>query len=295
MKLMQTVVLACLLLAACTGAQPSTPAIWRISDANNSLYLLASFHALKASDYPLSQAVNDAYEDAELLVFEIAPEQLQATELAKLMQQAALLPAHQTLQALLSDKTWQDLMRWQAANRAISVDALQRLKPWYVALMISNAQSQAQGFQPALGLDQHFMQQAKLAAKPSIGLERIQQQIALFDTMNVLVQQELLQEALVTVSQQKNNDLEQLRLLWKKGNSAELEKITLAKMRKEYPSLYQSINVERNQAWLPKLQELLDNESKKNVLVIVGTLHLLGPDGLVQQLQARGYHVERLK
>lgn len=282
-------------IAACASAKPSTPALWRVSDADNSLYLLGSFHALKPGDYPLSQTVTDAYADAELLVFEIAPEQLQSPDLETQMLQAATLPANQSLQGMLPEKTWLSLLQWQKLNPDKPLASLQRLKPWYAALIIANTQSKSQGFEPALGLDQHFMSQAKSVRKPSIGLEQMQQQIALFNSMKPAAQLELLQEALQDSGKPRNSELEQLRVLWKAGDARELEKITVTKMKKEYPELYRSINVERNQAWLPQLRRLLDEERENDAMVVVGALHLLGPDGLVQQLQAKGYKVERLK
>lgn len=287
---------ACMaVIAACASAKPSSPAIWRVSDADNSLYLMGSFHALKPSDYPLSKAVNDAYADAELLAFEIAPEQLQSPELVRAMQQSAMLPATQSLQGMLPEDTWQDLLRWQRKNPDTPLASLQRLKPWYAALIIANTQSQAQGFEPELGLDRHFMNKAKTVRKPSIGLEQMQDQIALLNGMKPAAQLQLLQEALGASGNPRNAELERLRALWVSGDAEELEEITVTKMRREYPDLYQSINVARNQAWLPQLRRLLDDEREADVMVVVGALHLLGPDGLVRQLQANGYKVERLK
>jgi uncharacterized protein YbaP (TraB family) len=39
---------------------------------------------------------------------------------------------------------------------------------------------------------------------------------------------------------------------------------------------------------------MLDAGDADDTLVVVGTMHLLGPDGLVSQLRAKGYRVERL-
>jgi uncharacterized protein YbaP (TraB family) len=66
-------------------------------------------------------------------------------------------------------------------------------------------------------------------------------------------------------------------------------------MRREYPELYQSVNVDRNYAWLPQVQAMLDDEVSDDTMVVVGALHLLGDDGLVHLLREKGYRVERLK
>lgn len=284
--------LAC--LTACASAKPSSPVLWRVSDADNSLYLLGSFHALKPSDYPLSKAVNDAYADAELLVFEMAPEQLQSPKLPARIAQVAVLPAGNNLQSLLPDKTWLKLVEWSKQNPAFPIASMQRFKPWFVAMTVMNAQARSQGFEADKGLDQHIMNQATEAKKPSLGLETAEQQIALFDSMKMPAQIQLLNEALFDASSSKK-ELEQLHQLWKSGEVNDFEKQTVTKMRREYPDLYQSINVARNRAWLPQLQRLLDTAHEQDALVVVGALHLLGPDGLVQQLQAKGYTVEQLK
>jgi uncharacterized protein YbaP (TraB family) len=162
-------------------------------------------------------------------------------------------------------------------------------------LIISNSQSQSQGFKPEQGVDQHFMGQAQASniKKPSIGLEQAHQQIGLFDGMSMKTQVELLQESLQPAVTQKD-ELNKLHELWKVGDVPGMEKIVVHKMRQEYPELYKRINVERNNAWLPKLQNLLDKNSEQDVLVVVGALHLIGPDGLVRKLQAKGYKLERL-
>jgi uncharacterized protein YbaP (TraB family) len=40
---------------------------------------------------------------------------------------------------------------------------------------------------------------------------------------------------------------------------------------------------------------MLDDEASEDTMVVVGALHLLGDDGLVQLLRKKGYRVERLK
>ena len=75
--------------ASTTTARPaSTPAkatesikrplLWKVSDADNSVYLLGSFHLLKPDDYPLPLEVDRAFDDAESLLFEVDPIEMNA-------------------------------------------------------------------------------------------------------------------------------------------------------------------------------------------------------------------------
>jgi len=45
---------------------------------------------------------------------------------------------------------------------------------------------------------------------------------------------------------------------------------------------------------VPKLEQRLRDSHADNTLVVVGSLHLLGSDGVVEKLRARGYKVERI-
>ena len=282
------------LMTGCVNSKPSAPAIWRVSDADNKIYLLGAFHALKAEDYPLSKAVNDAYADAELLVFEVAPEQLQSPELALAMQTAARLPANTTLNSQIPVSLSKQLAAWLAKNPQVSATELDKVKPWYAALVIANTETGKSGFKDTQGVDQHFMTVAGKSRKPTRGLEQASQQIGLFNNMPLPAQIELLQESLQD-PRETNKDLGALHQAWKAGDAQKLEQLTVDDMRVKYPDMYRVVNVQRNQAWLPQLQALLDDEHKDDALVVVGSLHLLGPDGVVQGLKAKGYKVERLK
>ena len=81
---------------------------------------------------------------------------------------------------------------------------------------------------------------------------------------------------------------------WRAGDADALWKTLGVEFRDEYPALYKRINKDRNDAWVPKLVERLKRPGTDDTLVVVGSLHLLGKDGVVEQLKQRGYTVERV-
>src|SRR5690606_4079408 len=92
-KLLSPLVAASLLFAASRPARaeaPPVPLLWKVSDADNSLYLLGSFHMLLPGDYPLSRDVDEAFAEAEALLFEMSPQEMASPTLALQMGQAAL-------------------------------------------------------------------------------------------------------------------------------------------------------------------------------------------------------------
>src|SRR5690606_14531579 len=60
--------------------------LWKVSDADNAVYLLGSFHLLKAEDYPMPADVDRAFDDAESLLFEVDPREMTAPETLATMQ-----------------------------------------------------------------------------------------------------------------------------------------------------------------------------------------------------------------
>jgi uncharacterized protein len=78
---------------------------------------------------------------------------------------------------------------------------------------------------------------------------------------------------------------------WKAGDVPTVERLVLQDLRSE-PRLYQRMLVDRNRDWLPKLEALFARRGR--AFVVVGAAHLVGPDGLLAMLRARGYTVEQM-
>lgn len=281
------------------ASTPPVPLLWKVSDADNSVYLLGSFHLLKPDDYPLSKDVDAAFADAESLVFEMSPEEMSSPTLGMQMVQAAMRSDGTSLNSQLSPETIKLLGAWTTENASVlqamglKPQDLQMFEPWFVGLTISITEMTKQGLDPKLGLDANLAAQAAKAGKPAKGLETGAQQIAFLDGMDKVEQLQFLAEAL---SQSEDAEAETAKLhnAWRTGDAKVLWDDMAVEMKKEYPRLYQRINVARNDAWVPKIQERLTTPGKDDTLVVVGALHLLGPDGVVEKLRAKGYKVERV-
>ncbi|MGH8062169.1 MAG: TraB/GumN family protein [Pseudoxanthomonas sp.] len=280
-------------------SQPPVPLLWKVSDADNSVYLLGSFHLLKPNDYPLSKDVDAAFADAESLVFEMTPEEMASPALGMQMGQAALRTDGSKLDSELSPATAALLEGWIAGNGAelqktgMTAQALQMFEPWFAGLMISIVEMTKQGLDSKLGLDSHFAELATKAGKPTAGLETGAEQIAFLDGMSKEEQLQFLAEAL-TEAKEGSSETAKLHNAWRAGNARLLWEDMGMDMKREYPRLYQRINVARNDAWVPKIRQRLTQPGTDDTLVVVGALHLLGPDGVVEKLRAKGYKVERI-
>ena len=155
--------------------------------------------------------------------------------------------------------------------------------------MIASLQWQKAGFDGELGLDRHFYDQARADGKRVQGLETAAFQISRLDEMTMEQQERLLSETLKDLDNELAN-LTTLVQAWKAGDAAEVERIVLADV-KQNPLMYERLLVERNRNWLPELEKLVARP--RPAFVVVGAAHLVGPDGLIALLSAKGYRVEQ--
>lgn len=272
---------------------PPVPLLWKVSQGGNTLYLLGSFHLLRPDDYPLSADVQQAFDQADALLFEVPPDQLQSPQLAARMLQAATLPPGRRLQDLLPAATWARLQAWAGGN-GLDAAQFQPLEAWMVALTVGQVEMARQGLDPQLGLDLHFMQAGQRAGKAGGGLETAQDQIDLLDGMAVEEQVQLLEESLEDAGSAGQSESRRLHAAWRAGDLHVLGDELAGEMKRAYPALYQRIDVDRNDRWLPQLEARLRAPGHHATLVVVGSLHLLGSDGVVEKLRAKGFAVERI-
>jgi hypothetical protein len=282
-----------------TTSSAPVPLLWKVSDGDNAVYLLGSFHLLRPSDYPLSPDVEKAFQHSKTVVFEIAPEEMDSPALALQMGQAAMRTDGTPLDSDLPPATRAKLSAWIDAHgdalqkNGVPSQMLQMFDPWFVGLTVSIVDMTNLGLDPKLGLDRHFAEEAKAAGKTTAGLETGTQQIAFLDGMDHDEQLQFLQESL-DESDAARNEFERLHSAWRRGDVRTLWDGMAADMKRQYPKLYQHIDVERNDAWIPKIEQRLTTPGRDDTLVVVGALHLLGGDGVVEKLRAKGYKVERV-
>ena len=284
---------------ATLGAQAAAPAapraasaaasgkgfIWTIERGGKTGWLVGSLHLLPPDAYPLPASMDAAFQAAEVLVEEADPDELSAPETAAEVLKRAFFPPGQTLEGSVSAATFKILSE-RAAQAGVPVQVLQQMRPWMVAVTLAALEMQKSGFDPALGLDRHFRDRAKAASKPLRTVETAMEQIGMLESLGPALQDALVVEALRGAS----SEVSQARALftaWKAGDGPSLEKI-LVDGTKASPEIYQVLFVERNRRWMPKIEACLEGA---RCMIVVGAGHLVGADGLISLLRARGYTV----
>jgi uncharacterized protein YbaP (TraB family) len=269
------------------GAQEKS-LLWKVSQGDKSIFLLGSIHYLRAEHYPLNQAIVEAFEASKRLVLEIDLNNTPAGAVQRVTLEKAIYRDGSTLAQNISQETYQ-LTAKRAAELGIDMQVIQPMKPWFVALTMLAVKLQRMGLNPKLGVDHHLAERAKRDGKPTGGLETFEFQLGIFDRLSGKEQELMLRETAGEVDRIDKN-INAIVQSWLNGDGDRLAALLLAGMR-EYPELYQKIIVERNQRWLDEIAKLVREES--GALVVVGAAHLVGKDGVVDNLKARGFSVEQ--
>jgi uncharacterized protein len=270
---------------------PPVPLLWKVSDEDNAIYLLGSFHLLKAEDYPVAADIDAAFSAADRLVFELAPDQLDAPDSGGRFLAAATYEDDRTLSDVLTPRLREKLRRL-LARQGGALDQVEGYEPWFVNLSLLLGLAQSLGFSSDQGLDRYLIERAEASGKPLIGLETLQDQLDALDA-TPMEEQLLGLEDFLERPQEMPGKLTELHQAWREGDVERLDALTRREMLESTPGTYRLLNLERNDRWVPTLRSMLDG-ADEDVLVVVGALHLLGTDGVVEKLRAAGYRVERI-
>jgi uncharacterized protein YbaP (TraB family) len=280
-------IITSLLLSCLSHAETS---IWQVSNGKNTVYLGGTFHMLKPSDYPLPKEFEEVYKKVNWLVFETDMEQLESPEFQQKFIKAMSLPSGQILADKLSPQAYSGLIHYAAKNN-LDTGRLQHFKPQMIGLIISLEELKKFGL-TAQGVDDFMGDKAKLDGKMVTKLESIDEQINYIATMGEGNESDLILQTLEDIND-LSEDLTIMGNAWRAGDTDNLFITGIKPMMEDYPKVYRSLLVERNNNWLPKIERLIQQPEEK--FILVGALHLIGQDGLLQQLKNRGYQVQQYK
>lgn len=280
-------VACCGLAAAPVPATADGPTLWQIEGKQNTVYLFGSVHLLRPGEFRLEGPVGRAYEDAEVVYFEIDMDDLSSMEIAGATAARAVDPAGRSLDELMGPDA--EAARQRAAEADIDLGLLSPMEPWFAGLTVVTLSLAKEGLSAAAGVEQVVQQRATADGKEILGFETIDEQLAALDTMDLALQREFLLKSLEDAAR-PSEALARFLEAWKAGDDAALA----GELQSEFadsPDLYESLMVQRNLRWIEQIEDLLDDG--QDYLVVVGALHLVGPDGLPALLRARGVPVTR--
>lgn len=290
MKLIRPLLLSIALFLWLASPAFAKAPVWKVSKGDDFLYLGGTIHVLSKNDYPLPKAFETAYTNTDDIVLETDTAALAAPEVQGQLLNAMSYQDHRGLSSVLDRDTYNEFDALLKA-KGLPIAVFDRFTPAGAMMALTQFELKRLGLIGVEGVDAHFGQRAISDSKESVFLESFEEQLGFIQSMNQL------EPSLVIKSGIKDiNTLESLwgDLLnaWRSGDLEQLEKLGIVDMKRDFPSLYQTILVKRNDHWFKEVEAMMLTEDKE--FILVGALHMAGDDGLIKRLKAAGYTVSQL-
>ena len=279
-----------LVLSVCTaGSVCADASVWSVTDGNNTVYLGGTVHFLRASDFPLPEEYEQAYQAASEIYFETDIAAMTDVSVQTQMLQQLTYNDERTLKTVLTQEAYTALSDY-AVSKNIPMMVLDKFKPGLLITTLQILEVQSMGFTPQ-GVDTYFTARAIGDAKSLGQLEAVQEQIEFIAAMGKGNESEFVLLSLRDLDQTREL-MDEMVQAWRVGNNARLEKLFVEDMRSETPELYDSLLLQRNLMWIPLIDQMLDDGDTE--FVLVGAAHLVGEDGLLELLANKGYEIRQL-
>lgn len=272
--------------------------LWKVSGKGleKPSFLFGTIHVPDKRVLDLPEAVKAAMKDADALYCELALEpslQLKAT-------QHMMLPAGKTLAGLVGQDQIDRAEKLLAA-RGLPIQSLLSLKPWafmsQLTMIVEFLPELQSGLQP---LDSMLYNTAKQAGKEVGGLEKLEDQISVFESLSEKAQKEMFisgLDSLEKAAKKGEKSTEPLLKTYLKGDLKAMLKLTAeeAGEDKESKAFMKKLLDDRNVTMTATIKKHLTENLKKSYFFAVGSAHYPGKIGIVALLKAEGFTVERVE
>src|SRR5579872_2712631 len=273
--------LAALCLLCSLSAHAQSP-VWALRGAHNTVYLAESVHLLKAGEATLPPAFDQAYAAARTIVMEVDLSSLDSAAMQDFMLQHGMLKGT-TLRQLLGARDYERLSS-EAGRLGLPMAGLEQLAPWAIALSLTDLEYLQLGYDPEQGVEMQIERRAQKDGKPIRGLETIEQQLGQLEGLTTAQQARFLELTLDDMHDAEH-DTDELLRAWRGGDTQRLADL-MGREYREFPELYRALVTQRNARWLPQIQSFLADDH--DYMVVVGALHLVGRDGLLDLARRAG-------
>jgi len=286
--------LAALIVAPLAAKAPSPivkPALWKLADADTTIYLFGTIHVLPANYHWRTGAIDAAIGQSRALTLETVLDE-DPTVLAKILfslGKADGLPPLVDRVPPAKRKALTQLIK----ESGIPAERLQEMKTWAAGVLLTGAAMKQIGLTTGgdAGVEAQLTQAFRTAGKTVDGLETPAQQLGFFDALPESAQRAFL-AATLDPPAKSSKEYRAMVDAWSHGNIAGIAK-AFDNDPEFTPETRELLIRKRDEAWANALAAKLATPG--TFFVAVGAGHLTGRDAVQPMLAAKGLKVERIQ
>ncbi len=285
------------------GTSDITPAMWTVTSPDGAtMTMLGSMHALSDEDYPLPDAITDAFNSADILAVECDTDNASSLTYQTALLKSMTYDDGTTLKDNISEEAYSALNSY-LGTYGLTVDLFASYKPWAVANTVDTMPILYSGLSADLGIDGYLISQAKENGKEIYEVESVDFQIDLLMNFSEEYYDLSFRSLAEETKDTQVDALMELYEIWRTGDIQsfeemfESEDVNGLELTDEDYAVIEEYNdqmlYDRNIGMAEAVKELLADN--KNVFYVVGAAHYIGDGGIIDLLEKDGYTVERVE
>ena len=261
--------------------------LWKINGngLENPSYLYGTIHLIPKKDFFLTPSTKEAFKAAERVAFEINMEEMNDMTMIFSLMGKIMMEDGKRLSDLLTDEEYK-LVDKTFSEKGMPLMMLERIKPMFLTVFASDDASLENGGmdENTMSYEMEFMNMANSAEMEMAGLETIDFQLSMFDSIPYEAQAKMLVETLKSPDD-GSDQFDEMVNMYKSQNINAMQKMIEGDSEGvgDYEEL---LLTNRNKNWIP----LIDKMAKeKTTFFAVGAGHLGGENGVVSLLREAGF------
>ncbi len=286
----------------------ATPLLYKVTKDGSDVvvYLFGSIHAADDRAYPMRDEIMKAFNDSEYLGVEIdiISAQKDMTSMMNALK-PFVVESGKKLKDYMSPEGYKITIDYMKKNDLYNA-AYELYKPAFIYTLMSQAYLAKSGLSADKGIDNYFLQEAHSKNKKIIEYESMEFQYEVLASLSPKLAEAMILSC-IQGEKQAVKGVKDLFEGWlagdekkmlETGGTGESEEINIDNEEykdiiKESQEFNEKLVGNRNVDMVDKTKSFFDEG--KNVFVVVGALHIIGDDGIANQLKLAGYHVEKVE
>lgn len=264
---------------------PKSSLLWEITgkDLKQPSYLFGTIHIICKEDFFLPPIVTEKFTNADQIFLELdMDDPMMVLKMMQLLQ----LPKGQTIKQLFGDSAFKTFDEQYKKITGSSAMMFNTFKPFMLMSMLTEKSLSCTARE---SYEQTFIAMAAKQKKNIKGLETIEDQVAVFDSIPDSTEIANLKSMVVDF----NKGVEEFKKLVAVYKTQDVD--SMYRLTNQSPELMEAeeeLLVKRNSKWIPIIET---NMQKTSCFFAVGAAHLGGDIGVIALLRKQGYTVKPVK
>ncbi len=280
------------------------PILYKVTKdgSDNEMYLFGSIHMAKSDDLSFPDYIMNAYNKSHYLACEIDEEKsLSDADLTQQLALAMMYNDGSTIKDHINIDVYNKLVDFLTKKESYT-SVFDYYKPMFFYSLLSNIMGNDSGLDPNSGIDNYFISKAKEDKKTILEVESMDYQIELLLGFSDDLYELMIKETLDNY-EENVKELMELYNNWKMGNEEKILELNdeefkeddsyTEKQKKEIKDYNERLVINRNKTMTNKAIEYFEKD--QDVFFMVGAGHIIGENGIANNLKNKGYIVTQVK